>query len=696
MIRSPFRPAHDVAPAPLPTPEEKQSGAPLRVSAPNHWSRYFNVALGAALVLNFITVLLMKLVPYLMGPDVFDDSYMAVRYVDNLLHLGKLAWNPSVGPVYGQTSILFMFIVLPFRLLQSSNATATVILASSFCGVAFLAMVFWMMAKNVGATKSDAIKLGIVLLLLIGQGSDRLAAMFVSGMDTTFAMSYLALLIITAANLIYNPIKCNAIALGVMSGFAFLARPDLSLYAFFVGAAVLLTPEVSKMLSLRAAAIAVVGLIASLIACRFYFGSFLPLPFFAKSTHIYHSIVYREYSVFPGAELLSFVGSFRFLIFPIPFALVMCWRKLSRLDWAILVATVLFISYYRFFVLQIMPYNSRFYFPVLPAIVYLSGRSLVLLFGRLSAKRQIFVVEDILPALGIMCAVFYVWEFLNPYAFWMCIGISVLAIVIGVRKLTPWELLAGVLLIPYISICLTQFNGMDPRIYVFPLPIIFYLGYVALKRRVTLARKQINGRLVAVSALAGCFALVGGSVALMWPRFQSFQTACQNSNINPVNHYLYGYTWQWPQLDKVSALPDDEVIAVADVGLPGIFNEKKIIVDLDSLQSNDVGKHGFDPSVMFAHYTPDVIYEPWEGQIDLNANLFYRKNYEFFPPKTLHPTSLLGAAVYKKSRYYNQLHAMFVARQKDTAATAPDLGFDERVRYESLLDPLVSDMQAHR
>src|SRR4029453_7354546 len=67
-------------------------------------------------LLTCLGVLLFGIARLFVGPDpflyVWDDSYMFVRYADNLRAFHTVAWNPGGAPTYGLTSPLFLSVVL--------------------------------------------------------------------------------------------------------------------------------------------------------------------------------------------------------------------------------------------------------------------------------------------------------------------------------------------------------------------------------------------------------------------------------------------------------------------------------------------------------------------------------------------------------------------------------------------------------
>src|SRR5215831_18276787 len=63
-------------------------------------------------ILTCLGVLLFGVARLFVGPNpftyVWDDSYMFVRYADNLPRFHAIAWNPGGAPTYGLTAPLFL------------------------------------------------------------------------------------------------------------------------------------------------------------------------------------------------------------------------------------------------------------------------------------------------------------------------------------------------------------------------------------------------------------------------------------------------------------------------------------------------------------------------------------------------------------------------------------------------------------
>jgi hypothetical protein len=110
-----------------------------------------------------------------------------------------------------------------------------------------------------------------------------------------------------------------------------------------------------------------------------YFGSALPLPFYAKCRRLYEDSVYEAHRGSNRFELLRFLRAYWLLLALVGLraALVLARRArgFSPVETGLLVATLLFLGYYAGFVLQISNLYARFYYPTLPALLFLAARS---------------------------------------------------------------------------------------------------------------------------------------------------------------------------------------------------------------------------------------------------------------------------------------------------------------------------------
>ncbi|MFC1806210.1 hypothetical protein ACFL09_04430, partial [Planctomycetota bacterium] len=250
-------------------------------------------------------VFLLGLLVQFSGYQVLDDSYMFVRYAGNVLDHGKVAWNPRGEPVYGLTSLLFLGVVLLVRLVTAGDPSLVTYLSSLLSGVAFLGLLVLLLRRH--GTRWSL----LLVVFTLGTATSDVAFHFSSGMDTAFAMAWVAACILLCKEHEQRAAVWTAIAAGLWGGLSYYARPDLLLYSLLVpGAVVLFGPSrTARRQALLTLGITTVVVAAQMGVARWYFGTALPLPFYAKSTRLYGESVYAAYRGIPTRRLLAYATS---------------------------------------------------------------------------------------------------------------------------------------------------------------------------------------------------------------------------------------------------------------------------------------------------------------------------------------------------------------------------------------------------
>lgn len=189
---------------------------------------------------------------------------------------------------------------------------------------------------------------------------------------------------------------------GVLGGLAYFVRPDLCVFSVLISLSLVLTMrdrQVRKK-SISLAAATGVTLALCIFFAIIYFRSPVPLPFYAKSLNLYSATIYEQNRGVAQVHLAKFLRYYWPLLITILAGLVVNfrqWIKLRMSEWGMLLAIVVFIVYYRFFVLQIMPFGARFYYPVWPVLVFLSAQSVAIMVDKLLPSIQdLFRKEKIL------------------------------------------------------------------------------------------------------------------------------------------------------------------------------------------------------------------------------------------------------------------------------------------------------------
>jgi len=358
-------------------------GIPRRWSAsddgfPPSWDKVWRRLLLAVRLICW-AVLIFAVMSRCSAVFVWDDSYMFYRYADNLIRYGDLTWNPAGQGTYGLTSPLFLILVLPIRVLFPGEPALTLYLSSMIAGFLFLALLLVLCDRFAGRSPLAGPLAKTIILFSVAVSVRPISAHFANGMDTTFAMAYLTAYLLLAKINEESRSIAGAVCMGLWGGLAFTARPDLMLYTVLVPVSIVLLSRNREAKRNAALALGVtLGMCAAwLIFASWYFGSPLPLSFYAKGLRLYDETIYRAYGSTPIHELGGFVFSYWFLVLIIVADVFVnrgsWWNQTSDVDKSLIIPTMLFILYYAFFVLQIMPYHARFYYPTFPVIAYLGG-----------------------------------------------------------------------------------------------------------------------------------------------------------------------------------------------------------------------------------------------------------------------------------------------------------------------------------
>ncbi len=341
-------------------------------------------ALSAGLIAALLGVVAYGIVTLFDGFQILDDGYFYARYAHHLVTEGTVAWNPGAAPSFGPTSLGWVFALAPLMVVFPTwPAQAILVGCAVFAGVFALALL-GLIARD--APRGVRLPAMVLVALSLGLSAPHFAAMVTSGMDTAFALTFVPFLLWAYLGAERRATTFRAIFAGAVGGLAFVVRPDLLLFAFAAPTAMLVLGRDEARRS-GAIAMTTTGLVlgAQLLAAQIYFGRPLPLSFYAKSTGFFSDEMHAVFVDTPQLELLKFALSYRILLVLILIDFVFAprrwWRATSPVEKGITGAAVLFITYYLFFVLQMMGENARFYYPTLPVIAWLATRSLARLLG---------------------------------------------------------------------------------------------------------------------------------------------------------------------------------------------------------------------------------------------------------------------------------------------------------------------------
>lgn len=308
---------------------------------------------------------------------VWDDAYIVLRYADRLIATGVLSWNPREPPTYGLTSPLYLGVVVPIRATVDGSPALAALLSGLVCGVIAIGLMLRLIVGASPGWSLEALLRVTLLFVSFALSAGPLADHLSSGMDTTFAMAWLSVYFLLVAR--RGP--SAATLAGVWGGLAFLARPDLLLFTLSTPVVLALTSSTGadRAAAFRMLRSTLITLAIQLAFTTWYFGSTLPLPFHAKGGTLYGDSIRETYAGVAWAQLRAFVRSLWPLFLMAAVGMLRdprrWWRRDEPLEKAVLAGALLFLGYHAFFVLPIMYYSQRFYYPALPALAYLAGRA---------------------------------------------------------------------------------------------------------------------------------------------------------------------------------------------------------------------------------------------------------------------------------------------------------------------------------
>jgi len=511
--------------------------------------RYIAVVVIPLLTICSILFALM-LFQRLSSISVWDDAYFFVRYADNLLNSGQITWNPNDTPTYGLTSLAYLIVVIPLRLLFPTQPAVVMLLASLICGaLAFIAMIrlcFVILPNKIH------VALSIVLVSISSVvAGEHITTHLTSGMDTMFALLMLTLWLL----LLYSSERY--ILIGIFGGLFLWIRPDILL---IVASMIILRFSHSQFRKLLFSFLAM--LVFILLENMLYFGDIFPLPFYAKSTDLYGAAFYNYYTNTSQQFLFDFISSYPYFVLLAFASCIFIVLKKEYQGMGLVIGLLGFTLYQLYFVVPVMGFSQRFYYPLLPILILLSLKVIPLLLKRLSIN--IVEVIQFYPHKKLFVPVLLLFVFVNP-----------------------------------LPIVTTFVNFIKP------------------------SEIPVNS--------IGRFDLQTSYDAL--------------------------YTDIWYKLDTLSTLNDNIVIATTEIGLPGVMNPRKTIIDLAGLNDPQMAHNGFSAEYLLVDIQPDWLYMPFPHYEAMWYSIFndakFQEHYHYIPAQAL--GTAMDVAILRSSPHYRDM-----------------------------------------
>jgi len=304
-----------------------------------------------------------------------DDTFIFLRYADNLASGYGPTWNRGGEAVEGYTSVLWV-LLLSLPHLAGTNAVLFAKglgLAAGFATLALASALAWLALR--GRSPGSRL-LGAALAAFVTSIFPPLALHSVTGMETPLFALLLLLLALSASSFLQAPSRGGAIGFSLVALLAALTRPEGNLA---VGAAVgiLLIAGERTSTKLLAPRFAVFFLLpaATYFAIRAsYYEQLLPLSFYVKT---------GEVGVLLGTgRVRTFLGQ---LLLPLgAFFLIGAWALRRRLGPALAMLVVLLLFY--LIPAHIMGFQWRYLVPLYPLIACVAACGAVVLVDAASVR----------------------------------------------------------------------------------------------------------------------------------------------------------------------------------------------------------------------------------------------------------------------------------------------------------------------
>jgi len=267
------------------------------------------------------------------------------------------------------------------------------------------------------------------------------------------------------------------------------------------------------------------------------------------------------------------------------------------------------------------------------------------------------------------------WIQVSAYAtsYWLLILVIAVDCVFNFRRfvsggggLRLGVLVATLLYAAYFSFAVIQVVAFHQRFYYPTLPALCFLGAWSARDLVRdLGPIGLPGRGMLTPALRG----LGLLLLLRFvapPVLDSVQTLRDEmqrdrfARFDLMERYRRQSSRFWFGLDRVSALPDDLVLATTEIGHPAALNPRKRVVDMVGLNESGFARGGFSAERLLTQYQPDICYMPHEHYKLMNDQILgsplFAQAYELFGARELNAS--MAVALRRDSRYYEELRAI--------------------------------------
>lgn len=380
---------------------------------PIHPERLLRNAVFPALMILFIVAGLVLLQRW-NGFGIWDDAYMFTRYATQFLGGDGLRWNATSPPAYGLTTPAYLLVVLPALALYPERPAQALVAASLVSTIVALGFLFLLVLCFSGATtRLQRGLLALWLAIALSAAWSDLSIHATSGMDTMLALAWMTSFVIWAARLdaMGRAARREQFLLGLLGGAGIIVRPDALILVFALPLA-WLRRSATRRMAYCVWASALLLMVCWVTGAYFYFGSALPLPFFAKNARVYGTEFYGYYELAGIEYLLAFVQAMWLPVLTLILGVFLARARLRTIELAALLGLAAFSAYHALIVVPIMGFHWRFFVPALPLLLLPASRMALEMMRRIPASVREGILAHPVPVFLVPLALIPAW--LNP------------------------------------------------------------------------------------------------------------------------------------------------------------------------------------------------------------------------------------------------------------------------------------------
>tara|TARA_B100000029_G_scaffold334491_1_gene326590 strand:- start:4766 stop:6358 length:1593 start_codon:yes stop_codon:yes gene_type:complete len=300
-----------------------------------------------------------------------DDTFIGLRYAENLALGNGFSWNADGGPEFGFSNYLTVIFV-SFGIIAGFDALLVSKFLSIFCGVLTIILLGLFVKKLVGKKFNLYFIPSLILALM-----PPFWIHSVTGMETTLFLFLVLFSSYTYITILSKPKIEYRILLITLLSLCMIARPEGFLITIsMIVHSIFENYRLKRSIINRDTVVLFVplGFLASILLWNnFYFGHYLPNPLLIKSNKNYFDYVVNAYYIF---HYLTFLGPFVIL------GLIRIKKnfKDSKISYLIIQVIVFLIPYLT--ISQQMNYEHRFYFTTITIIILIGFTSFLFLRDR--------------------------------------------------------------------------------------------------------------------------------------------------------------------------------------------------------------------------------------------------------------------------------------------------------------------------